>query len=142
MFFLMSFATIIILMKNWLFLHIYWFIWIIDFVVGRYITCRHCEFLGKPCPTWCMGIIGSKLYKRSEIGLWKFFVFDVLLIFLAIIFRYIVYVYSFIIEGRVLIDWIFLIIYSIIVIITLKMHSTSCKKCPMEGCPLKKTSKG
>jgi hypothetical protein len=143
MIFLMIFAKIIISMKNWLFLPLYWFIWIIDFVVGRYVTCRHCEFLGQPCPTWCMGIIGGKLYKRSnkksftEIGLWKFFVFDVLFIFLAIIFPYIVYVYSFIIKGSVLIDWMLLIIYSIIVIVTLKMHSSSCKKCPIEGCPLK-----
>ncbi len=63
---LMITATIMLFLKSWVLGIVYWIIWLFYIVVGRGVTCRHCDFLGKPCPTWMMGVIGGKLYKRSD----------------------------------------------------------------------------
>ena len=138
---LISLATFMIFIKSWLLLPIYWLFWILCIIIGRYFTCRHCDFLGKPCSTWCMGILGGMLYKRSdkkdftEIKKWGFFL-DVSLIALAMVFPIIVYGYFFFSEGLSIIDWIFVIVYFIIGISTFKIHSNGYKKCTVVGCPL------
>jgi len=137
----MSLATFILLLKSLLFLLFYWLIWAIIIVVGRAFVCRHCDFLGKPCPTWCMGIIGSKLYTRSnkkdftEIKIWKFW-FDVGCIALVLLFPLFVYIYYFFSEGLSVLDWMLVSIYFIAGIITFLYHTMGCKKCTVKGCPL------
>jgi hypothetical protein len=141
----MGLATFMLLLKSWLFLIGYWLIWAIMIIVGRALVCRHCNFLGKKCPTWCMGLIGSKLYKRSdkkdftEIKIWKFW-FDVALIAFAMLFPFIIYVYYIISEGLLLLDILLAIIYLIVGIITMLIHTMGCKKCTVNGCPLRPKS--
>lgn len=139
---LMSLASYMILVKSWVLLIFYWIMWFLYFTVGRYVVCRHCDYLGKPCATWCMGIIGGKLFKRSdkknflENGKWKFFVFALSFLFIAGLLPLIVYVYQLFTEGLSIIDWTFLIIYFIIFIIVNIIHlSLGCKKCPIKVCP-------
>jgi len=137
----MSLATFMLLLKSWLFVIGYWLIWVILIVVGRALICKHCDFLGEKCVSWCMGILGGMLYKRSdkkdftEIKKWGFFL-DVSLIALAMVFPIIVYGYFFFSEGLSIIDWIFVIVYFIIGISTFKIHSNGCNKCTVVGCPL------
>ena len=139
---LLVYGSIIILLKNWFGLIIFWIFWVLYLVVGRYVTCRHCDYLGKACCSWCVGIVGGKLYKRSklrsfpEAGLWKMLIFDVLWLALATITPYVLYAYYFFTEGLPLIDWILLGIYTVIGFITLGIHNRGCKKCPITGCPL------
>lgn len=139
---LMSFGSFILIIKSWIFLAIFWIFWILYFTVGRYVTCRHCDYLGKACCSWCVGIIGGKLFKRSkkksfpEAGIWKMLLFDVSFLALATLTPYFTYTIFFLNEGLLLIDWIYLGIYSILGIITLATHSKGCKKCPIDGCPL------
>ena len=139
---LITFGSAIIILKYWLIVLVFWLFFGLYLVVGRYVTCRHCDFLGKPCCSWCVGIIGDKLYKRSqvksfpEVGLWKMLIFDVLWLFLAILTPYLLYGYYLITEGLKMLDWILLGIYSIIGVLTLYVHSKGCKKCPISGCPL------
>ncbi len=141
----MSLATFMLVLKSWLFLIGYWLIWVVLIIVGRALVCKHCDFLGKPCPTWCMGIIGSKLYKRSdkkdftEIKIWRFWL-DVVFIAFAMLFPLIVYIYYFISEGLLLLDVILAIIYLIVGILTLLIHTMGCKKCIVKGCPLRPKS--
>ncbi len=138
---LMILANYLILLKSWTLIFIYWFNWIIVIIVGRYLACRHCDFLGEKCPSWCMGVIGGLLYKRSEkkdfteTKKWKFFL-DVFLIAFAIIFPLIVYLFYFLIEGLLLFEWILVIIYLMMAIIVFLIHSRSCKKCTVKGCPI------
>jgi hypothetical protein len=135
-------ATFILLLKSWLFVIGYWLIWVVIIVVGRALVCKHCDYLGKACPTWCMGIIGSKLYKRSdkkdftEIKIWRFWL-DVAFITFAMLFPLIVYIYYIISEGILLLDITLAIIYLIVGIITLVIHTMGCKKCTVKGCPLR-----
>ena len=139
---LVIYGSVILLLKNWLGAIIFWIFWFLYLIVGRYVTCRHCDYLGKACCSWCVGIVGGKLYKRSklrsfpEAGLWKMLVFDVLWIALATITPYFVYAYYYLVEGLTVIDWILLGIYSLIGLITLWIHSRGCKKCPITGCPM------
>ncbi len=139
---LMSYATIILLLKSWMFIPIYWLFWGLYFVIGRYVTCRHCDYLGKACPSWCMGKIGGKLYKRSdkknfaEAGLWKMVIFDVGFLGLANIFPLVVYFYYYFSEGLTVIDWFLISIYGLIGIIILLIHQKKgCAKCTLP-CPL------
>jgi len=141
-------GTILLLLKSWLFLIFFWILWILYAVVGRYVTCRHCDFLGKACPSWFMGIIGGKLYKRSdkkcfpEVGLWKMFVFDVSFLALATLLPIIVYIFSFFSVGLLISDWILFFIYGAVGLLTLGLHSKlGCSKCPINGCPLCGTKK-
>ncbi|TFG09696.1 MAG: hypothetical protein EU535_08855 [Promethearchaeota archaeon] len=134
-------ATFILLIKSLFFLLFYWSIWLIIIVVGRALVCKHCDFLGEKCVTWCMGIIGSKLYKRSnkkdftEIKIWKFW-FDVGCITIALLFPLFVYIYYFFSEGLSVLDWMLIAIYLIAGIITFLYHTMCCKKCTVRGCPL------
>ncbi len=138
----MGFATFILLLKSWFLVIGYWVLWAIVIFVGRALVCRHCDFLGKPCPTWCMGLIGSKLYKRSdkkdftEIKIWRFWL-DVIFIAFALLFPLTVYIYYFISEGIVLLDVILAIIYFIVGITTFLIHTLGCRKCTVNGCPLR-----
>lgn len=137
----MSIATFILFLKSWLFIVLYWLIWVLIIIVGRTLVCRHCDFLGKPCPTWCMGLIGSKLYKRSnkkdftEIKIWKFWL-DVVFIALVLLFPLIVDIYYLFSEGLSLFDWMCVVIYFIVGMITFLVHTMGCKKCTVKGCPL------
>ena len=139
---LLVYGSIIILLKSWIFLIAFWIFWLLYLVVGRYVTCRHCDYLGKACCSWCVGIVGGKLYKRSklqsfpEAGLWKMLVFDVLWLALATLTPYFLYGYYFLIDGLQLIDWTLLAIYSIVGAIMLWIHNRGCKKCPITGCPM------
>jgi hypothetical protein len=135
-------ATYMLLLQSWILLIIYWTIWLLFIFLGRFMICRHCDYLGKSCPTLCMGIIAGKLYKRSskknftEIKMWTFYL-DVSFLVLAMIFPLIIYVYLFFREGLMLIEWFLVSIYFICGILALLLHSKSCKKCTVEGCPLR-----
>ncbi|MFX0073700.1 MAG: hypothetical protein ACFFAO_21690 [Candidatus Hermodarchaeota archaeon] len=137
----MCLATYMLFIKSWVFLVIYWLLWIIVFILGRYLVCRHCNLLGHPCPTWCFGIIGGLLYKRSEkkdfteIKKSQFFL-DVLLIALALIFPIIIYLYYIIVVNLILLDLFLLIVYFIIGIAAFLYHTKCCRKCTIKGCPL------
>jgi hypothetical protein len=137
----MILASYMMILKSWILILIYWFNWVVVFIVGRYLVCRHCNFLGEKCPSWCLGIIGSLLYKRSdkkdftETKKCKFFL-DVFLIAFAIIFPLIVYIFYFLIEGLILFEWILVIIYFLVGIGVFFIHSRSCTKCTVKGCPI------
>jgi len=145
---LMSLATYMILVKSWIFLLIYWVNWILFFTVGRYFSCRHCDFHGKACPSWCMGIIGGKLYKRSnkknfceDGGLLKAILFDITFLMLGIFFPYLIYMYYSLTDVLTLVDWVLLGIYSLLVVFTLGIHHKGCKKCPNDECLMSGTRK-
>ena len=136
-------GTISLLIMNWGYVLLFWVFWILYAVVGRYVTCRHCDFLGKPCPSWFMGIIGGKLYKRSEkkcfpeAGIWKMIIFDVSFLVGATLLPIIIYILSFLTKGFLMTDAIIIFIYGIVGLITLSIHSKfGCSKCPIEQCPL------
>ncbi|TFG05108.1 MAG: hypothetical protein EU539_09765 [Promethearchaeota archaeon] len=137
----MGLASFMLIRKNWIFFFIYWLLWFIVIILGRYLVCRHCNFLGKPCPTWCFGIIGGFLYKRSnkkdftEIRKSQFFL-DVFLIAMALIFPILVYLYLFLTEGLLIFDLFLAIIYFVIGLVVFLFHSKCCTKCPIKGCPL------
>ncbi|MHA1356846.1 MAG: hypothetical protein ACTSRC_01920 [Candidatus Helarchaeota archaeon] len=136
------YSTIILILKTaWLFLIIFWVMFALYMTLGRYTTCRHCDYLGKACPSWCMGIIGAKLYTRSEKenfckeGFLIPFLTD--LLFLIIAFACPIIAYLLIWEFLLVIDWILLILYVGLLFVVLGVHSlTGCKKCPIEECPL------
>jgi len=145
---LMGLATYMILVKSWILLIIYWLVWVLYFTVGRYVTCRHCDFLGKACCSWCMGIIGGKLYKRSdkknfvENGMWKVFLFALSFLFAALIFPIVYYFYILFTDSLSVVDWTLLIIYFIMFIITLAIHqSFGCNKCSIVECPFCRAKK-
>jgi len=145
---LMGLATYMIFVKSWVLLIIYWLIWILYFTVGRYVTCHHCDFLGKACCSWCMGKIGGKLYKRSEKknfvenGMWKVFVFALSFLFIAELLPIILYLYELFTNGLNLLDWLLLIIYFIIFIVMNAIHLTfGCNRCPTADCPFNRKKK-
>jgi len=137
-------AIIMIIIKSWIMLVLYCVFWIFYITLGRYVSCRHCDFLGKPCPSWNMGIIGAKLFKRSEKknifergGFWKMLLFDISFLALTNLMPIYLYIYLLLIQGLTIIDWGLLIFYSLLVVITLAVHQkTGCDKCPTESCPL------
>jgi len=142
----MVFSTYMLLIKSWIFVIIYWIAWGLYFTVGRYVSCRHCEFYGKPCTSWCMGLIGGKLYKRSEKkhifedkGMLKMMFFDVSFFVIAALLPVIVYIYYFFISGLSLIDLILLTIYGLIAIVVFLLHQIGCNKCPLKQCPMNKS---
>ncbi|HUY01152.1 MAG TPA: hypothetical protein VMV49_16450 [Candidatus Deferrimicrobium sp.] len=143
LFIFLGFATFILAIKSWIFLVVFWVFILLYIVVGRYVTCRHCDYLGKPCPSWCMGIIGAKLYKRSEKenfckeGFLIPFLCDILVLIIAVAIPIMTYLIELWTVGLRLVDWIILIIYIVIIGVTLVMHSiTGCKKCTIKDCPL------
>lgn len=148
-FILVILAIIMIIIKIWLMLVLYCVFWILFITVGRYVSCRHCDFLGKPCPSWGMGIIGAKFFQRSEKknifergGLWKMLLFDISFLALANLMPIYLYIYLLFIQGLTIIDWGLLIFYSLMVVITLAIHQTTgCNKCPTEPCPLSRSRK-
>ena len=139
---LWAFGTYILAIKCWIMLIVFWIFWALYFTIGRYMTCRHCDFLGKPCPSWNVGILAKMMgMKRSEKknfyeeGNLKLILFDVSFLLLAILVPYIKYVYDFFLYGVGTFDLVLLIIYSTIVVIVLLLHSQlGCKKCPLDGC--------
>lgn len=143
----MGLATYIILAKSWVLLIIYWLVWILYFTVGRYVTCRHCDFLGKACSSWCLGIIGGKLYRRSdkknfaENGMWKVYLFSLSFLFTVWIFPIVYYFYILFTDGLSVVDWALLIIYFIMFIISAIRLLSGCKKCPIVKCPFNRAKK-
>ena len=137
---LLVYATFMLVIKaSWLFLALFWVMILLYMTVGRYTTCRHCDFLGKACPSWCMGIIGAKLYKRSEKenfckdGFLIPFLTDVLFLFIGFACPIIAYF----IAGLLLFDWMILIIYIVLLVATLGVHwLAGCRKCPIKDCPM------
>ncbi|NVM30711.1 MAG: hypothetical protein HWN65_17860 [Candidatus Helarchaeota archaeon] len=145
---LMTFGTFILVIKCWRCVLAWAILWGLYIIVGRYVTCRHCDYLGKPCPSWCMGIIGGWLYERSEKknfcedGYFKLFVFDILFMVLAILIPYIKYIIDFIRVVVFISDVILIIIYTVIVVITLVLHQKfGCRKCSIIDCPLNANQK-
>ncbi|TFG28361.1 MAG: hypothetical protein EU532_05465 [Promethearchaeota archaeon] len=134
-----------LLLKSWMFLIVYGLIWLFIIFVGRALVCRHCDFLGKKCVTWCMGIIGSKIYKLSdkkdftEIKIWKFWL-DVVFIAIALLFPIFIYFYYFFRVGLTLVDWILVVIYFIVGLLTFLIHNIGCKKFIVKGCPFRPKS--
>ena len=145
---LMGLATYMILVKSWILMIIYWLVWVLYFTVGRYVTCRHCDFLGKACCSWCLGIIGGKLYKRSdkknfaENGMWKVFLFALSFLFTVMLFPIVYYFYILFTDSLSVVDWALLIIYFIMVLIMNAIHMFfGCKKCPIVECLLNRAKK-
>jgi len=137
------YSTVILLLYNWIFLVIYWIFWGLYMTLGRYVTCRHCEYYGKACPSWCMGLIGAKLFKRSEKenfcqdGFAIPFVFDVLFLIIALMIPLIMFLYVFLVQGLNLVDWTLLIINIVISVLMIGTHmQTGCKKCNITDCPM------
>ncbi|NVM52899.1 MAG: hypothetical protein HWN66_04290 [Candidatus Helarchaeota archaeon] len=142
---LIGFSIYILITK---FAWIYLIIWVgallLYMTCGRYVTCRHCDYLGKPCPSWCMGIIGAKLgFKRSEKksfceeGILNLVLFDISFLIIAMIIPIIVYVVQLVTIGLLIFDWVMLIIYIVLVITALVVHNVSgCRKCSIDCCPL------
>ena len=144
----MIFGTYILILISWISLIIYWVFWLVFFTLGRYVSCRHCDFLGKPCPSWCMGIIGGKLFKRSQKehifedkGMLKMAFFDIAPFAVAALLPIIFYIFNRFSVGLSFFDWILLIIYGIIVVVAFTLHQMGCNKCPIGQCPLSKSNK-
>ena len=142
---LIGFSIVILAMKFlWVFLGLYVLCWGLYIIVGRYVTCRHCDFLGKPCPSWCMGILGGKLYKRSnkrnfcvEGGFIYAVLFDISFLIIAVFIPIIAYITELFTVGLLALDYVFLAIYLILALLTVIMHSlTGCKKCQISECPM------
>lgn len=144
----MGFATYMLLIKSWIFVVIYWILWLLFFTIGRYVSCRHCQFHGKPCTSWCMGIIGGKLYKRSNKehifenkGLLKMLLFDVSFFVVVALLPVLIYTSFFFTVGLNFTDWVLLSVYGIIAVVVFILHQMGCNKCPTEQCPLKRSPK-
>jgi len=147
---LIGFSIVILAVKFlWVFLGLYILCWGLYIVVGRYVTCRHCDFLGKPCPSWCMGILGGKLYKRSnkrnfcvEGGFIPAVLFDISFLIIAVFIPIIAYIVQLLTVGLLALDYVLLTVYLILALLTLIMHSlTGCKKCPIADCPMSGNNK-
>ena len=145
-------GTIIILWRSTypvIYLPLYYVAWVFYFTVGSYYTCRHCDFLGKPCPSWNKGIIAGVLFKRTdkktfmEIPRWQFILLDVLPLLLALFSPYIPFAIIFIdpIRRMTLIDNILLPVYFVLEIAVIALHSMGCRKCPISECPLSRAGK-
>lgn len=138
----LSFSTVLLILKSaWLFLALFWVVFVGGYMVlGRYVTCRHCDFLGKPCPSWMMGIIGGKMFSRSDKknfcvdgGFIKAALLDMSFLILAVLLPLLAYILA----GIQPFDWVLLGLYLILVLALLIVHSlTGCKKCPIADCPL------
>lgn len=146
---LITLGTIIILYRAiyWVYyLPLYWLFWGLFFTVGGYFTCRHCDFLGEPCPTWYRGVIAGKLFKRSDKKSfmdnpkWQFFLFNGSFFIIAMFAPYLTFVIALIdpIKNITFIDDILFFIYLVVDIITIILHSKGCKRCTNSECPLKK----
>ncbi|MDD1776602.1 MAG: hypothetical protein LUQ65_00410 [Candidatus Helarchaeota archaeon] len=142
---LIGFSIFMLALKAfWVFLGLYILCWGLYIVVGRYVTCRHCDFLGKACPSWCMGILGGKLYKRStkrnfcvEGGFIHAVLLDISFLIIAVSIPIIAYIVQLLTIGLLTLDYILLAVYLILALLTLIMHSlTGCKKCPIADCPM------
>jgi hypothetical protein len=140
--FSMVLATYMLSVKSWMFVAIYWAIWILFFSLGRFMVCRHCDYIGRPCPTLCMGMLAGRLFTRSdkkdftEIRMWTFFL-DVSFIVSAMVFPIIVYGCLFFHEGLTAVDRSLSAVYLVIGILVLVFHSRACKRCEAGGCPLR-----
>lgn len=138
----MVLATYMLLVKSWVYVAAYWAIWMLFFFLGRFMICRHCDYLTRPCPTLCMGILAGKLFARSnkkdftEIRTWTFYL-DVAFIVAAMIFPLIVYGYFIFREGLTRTEWFLIAVYVVVGITAQVIHSRSCKKCAAGGCPLR-----
>ncbi len=140
---LILFGSILLFLKNIWLLLAYWGLWGVVIIVGRGLACRHCDLLGKACPTWGFGIIGGLLYSRSdkkdftEIRIWKFYL-DVVFIAIAMLFPVFVYLSFLFIGQNFIFNLMGALIYLILGLLTFIVHSYSCKKCPIPGCPLRR----
>ena len=145
-------GTVIILYRaiNWmLYLPLYFLFWALYFTVGGYFSCRHCDNLGKPCPSWNKGIIAGKLFKRSdkksfmEIPRWQFILLDGLFFIIAMFAPYSVFLIALMdpVKNLTIIDDILFFLYLAVDLITIYLHSKGCKKCTMYDCPLNKAGK-
>jgi hypothetical protein len=145
LFILVGFSTFMLVIKaQWVLLILYYVCWGLYIVVGRYVTCRHCDYLGKACPSWCMGILGGKLYKRSakrnfcvEGGFIYGVLFDISFLLIAVFIPVFAYLVQALQGGLVAVDYVLLVIYIILALLTVILHSlTGCKKCPIADCPM------
>jgi len=149
---LITVGTIIILFRStypFIYLPLYFFAWIFYYTVGGYYTCRHCDFLGKPCPSWNKGVIAGKLFKRTdkknfmELPRWQFILFDIVPLLLALFSPYLPFAIIFIdpVRRMTLIDNILLPLYAVLEITAIALHSMGCRKCSISECPLSKAGK-
>jgi hypothetical protein len=149
---LMVLGTIIILNKvkyTWFYLPLYWLFWGLFFIVGGYFSCRHCNFLGKRCPTWNRGIIAGKLFKRSDKKSfmdnpkWQFILLNWSFFAVAMFAPYSVFLIALMdpVKNLTIIDDILFFLYLAVDLITIYLHSKGCKKCTMYDCPLNKAGK-
>ncbi|MHA1263669.1 MAG: hypothetical protein ACTSRS_00385 [Candidatus Helarchaeota archaeon] len=139
-------SVMLILKAFWLFLALFWIDFILGFmIIGRYVTCRHCDYLGKPCPSWCMGIIGKWLgFQRSakknfceDGGILFAVLFDISFLIIAMGLPIIAYSIEAFVKGLGIVDYLLLILYIGLVFATLGIHSlTGCRKCDID-CPLR-----
>jgi len=138
-------STFMLVLKAlWIYLVLYYLCWGLYIIVGRYVTCRHCDFLGKPCPSWCMGIIAGKLYKRSnkpnfcaDGGFLTALLFDISFLLIAVLIPLIAYVLEALTGILQPLEWVLLAIYLIVALLMIITHSlTGCKKCPIADCPM------
>jgi hypothetical protein len=88
-----------------------------------------------------MGIIGAKLYTRSEKenfceeGFLVPFLTDILFLIIAFACPLIAYLLNW--EVLLLTDWVIVVIYIVLLLTLLGLHSLAgCKNCPIEDCPL------
>jgi hypothetical protein len=144
---LLAFSTVILILKAaWVYLGLFWVVFVVGYMlIGRYVTCRHCDHLGKPCPSWCMGIIGKFWgFKRSgkknfcvDGGFRVAVLLDISFLIIAAIIPVIVYIIEAVTFGLAAADYILLTIYLVLVLMTLGIHSvTGCKKCDITDCPM------
>ncbi len=144
---LITLGTIIISLRTTypiIYLPMYFICWVFYFTVGSYFTCRHCDFLGKPCPSWNKGIIAGKIFKRSdkknfmEIPQWQMFIFAIGPLMIGLFSPYIPFIIIFIdpVRKMAFTDNILLPLYVVLELIVIWLHSRGCKNCPISECPL------
>jgi len=149
---LITIGTVIILYRaiNWmLYLPLYFLFWILFFLIGSFFACRHCDFLGKPCPTWYRGVIAGKLFKRSdkktfmENPKWQFIFLNWSFFGIAMFAPYLVFLIALVdpVKNLNFIDDILFFLYLAVDLITIYLHSKGCKKCTINDCPLNKVGK-
>lgn len=96
-----------------------------------------------------MGILGGKLYKRSnkrnfcvEGGFIPAVLFDISFLIIAVFIPIIAYIVQLLTVGLLALDYVLLTVYLILALLTLIMHSlTGCKKCPIADCPMSGNNK-
>jgi hypothetical protein len=149
---LITVGTIIIIWRSTypvIYLPLYFLAWIFYYTVGGYYTCRHCDFLGKPCPSWNKGVLAGKLYKRTdkktfmEIPRWQFILLNIFPLVLALFSPYIPFAIIFLdpLRSMSLVDNILLPLYAALEIAVIALHSMGCRKCTISECPLSKAGK-